>query len=151
MQLKNDFFLHLFSVKWPYKLYNFQMCLCDDLLPRMLEMAFQSFQISKFSEGACPKTPPRLRGLMAPCSYSWLLFSNQLPTCTSNFIKTPCSGEVLFGMCPKSPQQTYKMPQIEFRSLQSKKMKTFKNILFLVAFVKERFHNAVKIDILGIF
>ena len=45
----------------------------------MLEMAFQSFQISKFSGGACPLT--------APCSYSQLLFSNQVPT--SNFIETP--------------------------------------------------------------
>ena len=28
---------------------------------------------------------------------------------------------VLFGMCPKSPQQTYKMPEIDLRSLQRKK------------------------------
>ena len=33
-----------------------------------------------------PPDPPRLRGL-TPCSYSRLLFSNQLPT--SNFIETP--------------------------------------------------------------
>ena len=31
--------------------------------------------------------PPRLRDLTTPCSYSRLLFSNQLPT--SNFIETP--------------------------------------------------------------
>ena len=36
---------------------------------------------------------PRLRGLTAPCSYSRLLFSNQLPT--SNFIDTP--DKVLTG------------------------------------------------------
>ena len=29
----------------------------DNLVPRTLEMAFQSFQISKFSGGACPQTP----------------------------------------------------------------------------------------------
>ena len=34
-----------------------------------------------------PPDPPRLWGLTAPCSYSRLLFSNQLPT--SNFIETP--------------------------------------------------------------
>ena len=28
-----------------------------NLVPRMLEMALQSFQISKFSGGACPQTP----------------------------------------------------------------------------------------------
>ena len=57
-------------------------------VPRMLEMAFQSFRISKFSGGPCPgQTPPRLRGLTAPCSYSRLSFSNQLPT--PNFIETP--------------------------------------------------------------
>ena len=67
MQLKNDFFLHLFNIGWPCKHYNFQMRLHDNLVPRMLEMAFQS--------------------LTAPCSYSRLLFSNQLPT--SNFIETP--------------------------------------------------------------
>ena len=72
------FFVHLFRIGWPCKHYNFQSCLRDNLVPRMLEMAFQSFQISKFSD------PPRLT---APCSYSRLLFSNQLPT--SNFIETP--------------------------------------------------------------
>ena len=33
------------------------------------------------------RRPPRLMGLMAPCSYSRLFFFNQLPT--SNFIETP--------------------------------------------------------------
>ena len=33
-----------------------------------------------------PPDPPRLRGLTAPCSYSRLLFSSQLPT--SNIIET---------------------------------------------------------------
>ena len=83
------FFFALFHIKWPCKDYNFQTCLRDNLVPRMLEMAFQSLQISKFSGGACPQTPPppRLMGLMAPCSYSRLFFFNQLPT--SNFIETP--------------------------------------------------------------
>ena len=71
MQLKNNFFLHLFNIRWPCKHYNFQTCLHDNLVPRMLEMTFQSFQISKFSGRACPQTPPRLRGLTAPCSYSF--------------------------------------------------------------------------------
>ena len=57
MQLKNDFFLHLFNIGWPCKHYNFQTCLRDNLVPRMLEMAFQSFRIFKFSGGACPQTP----------------------------------------------------------------------------------------------
>ena len=57
-----------------------------NLEPRMLEMAFQSFHISKFSGGACPR-PPRLRGLTTPCSYSRVFFPNQLPT--SNFIESP--------------------------------------------------------------
>ena len=65
MQLKNDFCT--FNIGRPCKQYNFQMRLHDNLVPRMLEMAFQS--------------------LTAPCSYSRLLFSNQLPT--SNFIETP--------------------------------------------------------------
>ena len=34
-----------------------------------------------------PPDPPRLRGFIAPCSYSRLFFSNQLPT--SKFIETP--------------------------------------------------------------
>ena len=38
----------------------------------MLEMAFQSFQISKFSGGACPHTPPKLRGLIHTVAYSSL-------------------------------------------------------------------------------
>ena len=38
-----------------------------------------------------PPDPPRLRGLTAPCSYSRLLFSNQLPT--SNFIETPANQQ----------------------------------------------------------
>ena len=58
-----------------------------DLVPRMLEMAFQSFQISKFSGGSMPPDPPRLRGLAASFLYSRLFFPNQLPT--SNFIETP--------------------------------------------------------------
>ena len=55
-QLKNDFFLHVLNIGWPCKHYNFQTCLRDNLVPRMLEMAFQSFQISKFSGGACSQT-----------------------------------------------------------------------------------------------
>ena len=57
MQLKNDFSLHLFNIGRPCKHYNFQTCLRDNLVPRMLEIAFQSFQISKFSGGACPRPP----------------------------------------------------------------------------------------------
>ena len=101
------FFFALFHIKWPCKDYNFQTCLRDNLVPRMLEMAFQSLQISKFSGGACPQTPPpRLMGLMAPCSYSRLFFFNQLPT--SNFIETPAvpkgqaSRKVCGGMFPQT-------------------------------------------------
>ena len=54
-------------------------------VPRMLEMAFQSFRILKFSGGACSQNPPP--PITAPCSYSRLSFSNQLPT--PNFIETP--------------------------------------------------------------
>ena len=42
--------------------------------------------------GSMPPDPPRLRGLAAPCSYSQLFSSNQLPT--SNFIETPESGPI---------------------------------------------------------
>ena len=73
------FFLTLFHIEWPCKDYNFQTCLHDNLVLRILEMAFQSLQI-------------RLMGLIAPCSYSRLFFFNQLPT--SNFIETP-------GICIK--------------------------------------------------
>ena len=92
LRLQMFFFGHLFHIGWPCKHCKFQTCLRDNLVPRMLEMAFQSFQISKFSGGPCPQTPLGLRGLMAPCSYSRLLFSNQLPT--SYFIETPacCSN-----------------------------------------------------------
>ena len=50
-------FFKLIQIKWPRKDYNFQTCLRDNLVPRMLEMSFQSLQISKFSGGACPQTP----------------------------------------------------------------------------------------------
>ena len=52
-----EWFFFTFNIGQPCKHYNFQTCLCDNLVPRMLEMAFQSFQISKFSGGACPQTP----------------------------------------------------------------------------------------------
>ena len=58
-----------------------------NLVPRMLEMAFQSFLRFQNFLGEHTQDPPRLRGTTAPCLYSWLLFSNQLPT--SNFIETP--------------------------------------------------------------
>ena len=47
------------------------------------------FRPSRFQNvlGEHAPRPPRLRGLTAPCSYSRLFFSNQLPT--SNFIETP--------------------------------------------------------------
>ena len=48
----------------------------------IMEMAFQ-----KLFLGENAPRPPRLRVLTAPCSYSRLFFSNQLPT--SNFIETP--------------------------------------------------------------
>ena len=47
-----------------------------------MEMAFQ-----KLFLGENAPRPPRLRVLAAPCSYSRLFFSNQLPT--SNFIEAP--------------------------------------------------------------
>ena len=50
-------FLRLFHIRWPCKHYNFRTCLRDNLVSRMLEVAFQSLQISKFSGGACPQTP----------------------------------------------------------------------------------------------
>ena len=51
-------------------------------MPRTLEIVFQSFQISNFSWGACPQTPPSKRDLAVPraCQYRRLLFSNCLPT-----------------------------------------------------------------------
>ena len=52
-----EWFFFTFNIGQPCKQYNFQTCLRDNLVPRMLEMAFQSFQISKFSGGACPQTP----------------------------------------------------------------------------------------------
>ena len=48
-----------------------------DMVPRTLEITFQSFQISKYSGGECQQTHLSSR----------LLDLNQLPT--SNFIKTP--------------------------------------------------------------
>ena len=71
--IEECFFLCLFHIGWPYKPHfllckhcNFQTCLRDNLVLRMLEMAFQSLQISKFSGGACPQTPPRLMGPDGP-------------------------------------------------------------------------------------
>ena len=52
-----EWFFFTFNIGQPCKHYNFQTCLRDNLVPRMLEMAFQSFQISKFSGGACPQNP----------------------------------------------------------------------------------------------
>lgn len=48
-----------------------------------------------FWGGGIPPDPPRRRGLTSPCLYSWLLYSNQLPTCTSNFIEIPEPGLTL--------------------------------------------------------
>ena len=47
------------------------------------------FRAARFQNfvGSMPPDPPRLMALTAPCSYSRLFFSNQLPT--SNFIETP--------------------------------------------------------------
>ena len=70
-------------LSWPCKHYNFQTCLHDNLVPRMLEMAFQNFQIFKFSGGACPQTPLGC----SVSSYSRLLFSNQLPIETPELSK----------------------------------------------------------------
>ena len=52
-----DLFFNLFHIAWPCKHYNFQMCLRGNLVPRMQELAIQSFQISKFFGVACPQTP----------------------------------------------------------------------------------------------
>ena len=57
-----------------------------NLVPRMLEMAFQSSKFQNFL-GDIPPEPPRLKGPMTPCSYSQVFFPNQLPT--SNFIESP--------------------------------------------------------------
>ena len=51
-----------------------------NLVPRMLEIAFQGFEISKFPERACLKPHARGTGLMAPCWYSQVLCSNLLAT-----------------------------------------------------------------------
>ena len=57
------------------------------LVPRMLEITFQGFEISKFPERACLKPLPRGTGLMAPCCYSQVLCSNLLAP--SIIIETP--------------------------------------------------------------
>ena len=44
-----------------------------NLVPRMLDMAFQSSKFQNFL-GDMPPDPPRLRGPMTPCSYSQLFF-----------------------------------------------------------------------------
>ena len=57
-----------------------------NVVPRMLEMAFQSSKFQIFL-GDMPPDPPRLRGPTTPCSYSRLFFPTQLPT--SHFIESP--------------------------------------------------------------
>ena len=51
------FFLTLLHIERPCRDYNFETCLPDNLVLRMLEMAFQSLQISKFSGGVAPRPP----------------------------------------------------------------------------------------------
>ena len=81
-----------------------------NLVPGMLEIAFQGFEISKFSvnyscmEHAAPPDPPGGMGLLASCWYSQLLYSNLLAT--SIIIETPwCHSlsylllEVFFRAC----------------------------------------------------
>ena len=46
------------------------------LIPRTLEIVCQSFQISNFSGGGILPDPPSKRGLVVPCQYGHLLFSN---------------------------------------------------------------------------
>ena len=55
------------------------------------------FRASRFQNfwGSMPPNPPRLRGQTAPCSYSRLFFSNQLPI--SNFVEPP--RRVVFWTC----------------------------------------------------
>ena len=74
-----------FGMIW-YRCYGSTHVFIHNLMPRMLEIRFQSFQISKFFGGGMPPDPPTKRGLVAPCLYHCLLFSSWLPA--SNFIET---------------------------------------------------------------
>ena len=72
-------------MEWPCKDYNFQTCLRDNLVLRMLEMAFQSLQISKFYGGACPQTP-----LVHTVDYS------SLTSCLLQILLKPLSRKVMW-------------------------------------------------------
>ena len=55
--------------------------------PECWKWHFRASRFQNFLGGYAPR-PPRLMGLTAPCSYSRLFSSNQLPT--SNFFWNPC-------------------------------------------------------------
>ena len=128
LQLKNVLFLHLIHIRWPCKHYNFQTCLRDNLMPRMLQMAFQSFQISKFSGGACPQT-----------SLVHTVGCSPLTSCLLQILLKPlhlrvwkigmCLGE-LAGLCL----------QYNFKLLQA----MHKNVVFLTCRKKLELHFQIR-------
>lgn len=75
------------------------------LVPRTLGIVFYGFEISKFSEGACPQTPHR-HWINAPfLIYSSVLYSNLLAS--SVFIETPAILlKPLLCYCPKGETAT---------------------------------------------
>ena len=85
MQLKNDFFkIYLTSDDHANTIISRRACVII-WCPECWKWHFRASRFLNFLGDHAPR-PPRLRGLTAPCSYSRLLFSNQLPT--SNFIET---------------------------------------------------------------
>ena len=66
---------------------NSSFIFCTQLGTQNAENGISELPDLKIRWGSMPQNPPRLRSLMAPCSYSWLFSSTQLHT--SNFIETP--------------------------------------------------------------
>ena len=90
MQLKNDlFYIYLSSDGHAKTIISRRACVIIRC-PECWKWHFRASRFLNFLGEHAPR-PPRLRGLMVPCLYSWLLFSNQLPT--SNFIETPAYSE----------------------------------------------------------
>ena len=78
-----SFFLLLFHIGWLCKHYNFQTC------SHLRASRFLNFL------GEHATRLPRLRGLTAPCSYSQLLFSYQLPTAVLQILLKPLQVYVI--------------------------------------------------------
>ena len=87
MQLKNDFFYIYLTSDGHANTIIFRRACMIIWCPECWKWHFRASRFLNFLGEHASPDPPRLRGLMAPCSYSRLLFSNQLPT--SNFIETP--------------------------------------------------------------